>query len=193
MMGFDQLPVAFHFFLAAIVVPFIPAGRLRGMLMLAVPILAAYNIWQMGFGNFATASFMGFDLELMRVDSLSRVFTLIFCLAAFLGNLYAWHLKDTTQQVSALLYSGSAIGAALAGDLITLFFYWEGTAIASVFLIWARGTQGAYNTGMRYLLIQIGSGVILIAGVVLYFDETSSIAFENMSLGSLGTWLIFLS
>jgi multicomponent Na+:H+ antiporter subunit D len=53
--------------------------------------------------------------------------------------------------------------------------------------------QGAYNTGMRYLLIQIGSGVILIAGVALYFNETSSIAFENMSLGSLGTWLIFLS
>ena len=151
MMGFDQIPVAFHFFLAAIVVPFIPAGRLRGMLTLAVPILAAYNIWQMGFGNFATASFMGFDLELMRVDSLSRVFTLIFCLAAFLGNLYAWHLKDTTQQVAALLYSGSAIGAALAGDLITLFFYWEGTAIASVFLIWARGTQGAYNLSLIHI------------------------------------------
>jgi hypothetical protein len=50
MMGFDQIPVAFHFFLAAIVVPFIPAGRLRGMLTLAVPILAAYNIgkWVLG-------------------------------------------------------------------------------------------------------------------------------------------------
>ena len=193
MMGFDQIPAAFYFFLAAIAVPFIPVGRLRGLLTLAIPVLVAYNIWQMGFGTFATVSFMGFDLELMRVDSLSRVFTLIFCLAAFLGNLYAWHLKDTTQQVAALLYAGSAIGAALAGDLITLFFYWEGTAIASVFLIWARGSQGAYNTGMRYLLIQIGSGVILIAGVALYFHETGSITFENMKLSSLGTWLIFLS
>ena len=38
-------------------------------------------------------------------------------------------------------YAGSAIGAVFAGDLVTLFFYWEGTAIASVFLIWARRTE----------------------------------------------------
>ncbi len=193
MTGFEHFPAAFYFFAAALAVPLIPKGWPRGALMLAVPILVAYNIWQMGFGTFATMPFMGFDLQLMRVDSLSRVFTLIFCLAAFLGNLYAWHVKDNVQQVAALLYAGSAIGACLAGDLITLFFYWEGTALASVFLIWARGTQGAYNTGMRYLLVQIGSGVILIAGVALYYRESGSIAFENMTLGSLGTWLIFLS
>jgi multicomponent Na+:H+ antiporter subunit D len=127
------------------------------------------------------------------VDRLSRIFALVFCLAAFLGNLYAWHLRDTVQQVAALLYAGAAIGAVFAGDLITLFIYWEGTAISSVFLIWARGTQGAYHTGMRYLLIQVGSGVILLAGVILLYSETGSIAFQRMELGSLATWLIFLA
>ena len=192
-MVFEQFPIAFYFFAAALLTPFVAAGLLRGILMLATPVLAAYSLWNMGFGEFAQVQFMGFELELMRVDGLSRVFSLVFCLAAFLGNLYAWHLRDTTQQVAALLYAGSAIGAALAGDLITLFFYWEGTAIASVFLIWARGTTGAYNTGMRYLLVQIGSGVILIAGVALFYNDTGSIAFDKMTLGSLGTWLIFLS
>ena len=129
----------------------------------------------------------------MRLDRLSRIFVLIFCLAAFLGNLFAWHLRDTTQQVAALVYAGSAIGAALSGDMISLFFYWEGTAISSVFLIWARGTEGSYWTGMRYLIIQITSGVILIAGVAMFYADTGSIAFEKMELGSLATWLIFLS
>ena len=110
-----------------------------------------------------------------------------------MGNLYAWHVRDFIQQIAALLYAGAAIGAVFAGDLITLFFYWEGTALASVFLIWARRTEGSYHTGMRYLIIQITSGVILLAGTALLYRETGSITFERMTLGSLGTWLIFLS
>lgn len=192
-MMFDQIPTAFLFFAGAIALFALPQGRLRGALLLLVPILAAWQVWGLTLGNGHTVSFFNFDLELMRVDKLSRIFGLIFCLAAFLGNLFAWHVRDTVQQVAALLYAGSAIGAVFAGDLITLFFYWEGTAIASVFLIWARRTEGTFHTGMRYLIIQIASGVVLIAGVALYYRDTGSIAFEHMTLGSLGTWLIFLS
>lgn len=192
-MIFDQIPTAFLFFAGAIALFTLPQGRLRGALLLLVPIIAAWQVWGLEIGSSHTMSFFNFELELMRVDKLSRIFGLIFCLAAFLGNLFAWHVRDTVQQVAALLYAGSAIGAVFAGDLITLFFYWEGTAIASVFLIWARRTEGAFHTGMRYLIIQIASGVILIAGVALYYRDTGSIAFENMTLGSLGTWLIFLS
>ena len=188
-----QIPTAFLFFLAAGVILFLPHGLMRNTVMLGIPVIAAFQVWTLGMGEFVLIPFFGFDLEFMRLDRLSRIFVLIFCLAAFLGNLFAWHLRDTIQQVAALAYAGSAIGAALSGDMISLFFYWEGTAIASVFLIWARGTEGSYWTGMRYLIIQITSGVILIAGVALFYADTGSIAFEKMELGSLATWLIFLS
>ncbi len=189
----NLFPTAFMFFAAALAILVLPQGRPRGALLLAVPLAAAWQVWSMPLGIFSQVEFFGFILDLMRVDKLSRVFGLIFCLAAFLGNLYAWHVRDTVQQVAALLYAGSAIGAVFAGDLITLFIYWEGTAIASVFLIWARRTEGAYHTGMRYLIIQIGSGVILLAGTTLLYSETGSIAFEQMTLGSIATWLIFIS
>jgi len=192
-MMLDQIPTAYLFFTAAIVLLALPKGPLRAGLLLIVPVIAAWQIWTMPLGMHYAVPLFGFELELMRVDKLARVFGLIFSLAAFLGNLYAWHVRDTVQQVAALLYAGSAIGAVFAGDLITLFFYWEGTAIASVFLIWARRTEGAFHTGMRYLIIQIGSGVILLAGVALVYRDTGSIVFETMTLGSLGTWLIFLS
>ncbi len=55
-----------------------------------------------------------------------------------------------------------------AGDLITLFVFWELTAITSVFLIWARRTERAYRAGMRYLIIQVGSGVLLLAGALFH-------------------------
>ena len=189
----EAMPTFYLFVLAALGAGLLPKGSIRAALLLLVPVLAALQIWSLPEGNLYQVELLGQQLELMRVDKLSRVFGLIFCIAAFLGNLYAWHIKDTVQQIAAVLYSGSAIGAVFAGDLVTLFFYWEGTAIASVFLIWARRTEGAYHTGMRYLIIQITSGVILLAGTALLYRETGSIAFEQMTLGSLATWLIFLS
>ena len=192
-MMFDVMPVAFLFLAAAGLLLALPRGPLRAGLLLLVPLFAGWQVWNLPQGSFAQVEFLGLTLDMMRVDKLSRVFGLIFCLAAFLGNLYAWHVRDTVQQLAALLYAGSAIGAVFAGDLVTLFFYWEGTAIASVFLIWARRTEAAYHTGLRYLIIQITSGVILLAGTAVLYRETGSIAFQTMTLGSLGTWLIFLS
>lgn len=189
----EQIPTAFLYFLAALALPVLPRGAIRGVVLLAIPAIAALQVWSLPLGNLVQLEFFGFSLDLMRVDKLSRVFALIFCIAAFLGNLYAWHVRDIVQQVAALMYAGAAIGAVFAGDLITLFFYWEGTAISSVFLIWARGTVGSFHTGMRYLIIQVGSGVILLAGVILMYVDTGSIAFERMELGSPATWLIFVS
>lgn len=189
----DSVPVAFLFFAGAAVLLALPRGPLRAALLLVVPVIAGLTIWSLPEGNLWTLHMMGLDLEFGRIDRLSRIFGIIFSIAAFLGNLYAWHVRDTVQQVAALLYAGSAIGAVFAGDLITLFLFWEGTAVTSVFLIWARRTTGAYHTGMRYLIIQVGSGVLLLAGAALYWRETGTLDFELMTLGSPATWLIFLA
>ena len=193
MMMLNLMPTAFLFIAAAFLLLALPKGPLRAALLLLVPLVAGAQVWSLPEGTYGQFDLLGLTLDTMRVDKLSRIFALIFCIAAFLGNLYAWHVRDTVQQLAALLYAGAAIGAVFAGDLITLFIYWEATAITSVFLIWARRTEGAYHTGMRYLIIQITSGVILLAGTALLYRETQSIAFETMTLGSLGTWLIFIS
>ena len=179
--------------IAALIVPFIRQNTLRQVFLLAVPVLGLMVFWQLPYGTYGNINLMNMHVGLMRLDALSYVFGLIFSLAAFLALLYAWHVRDTIQQVATLLYAGAGIGAVFAADLITLFVFWEGTAIASVFLIWARRTEGAYATGMRYLIIQVGSGVILLAGIILYYRETGTIAFTQMELGSPATWAIFLA
>ncbi|MDA9246475.1 proton-conducting transporter membrane subunit, partial [Rhodobacteraceae bacterium] len=50
-----------------------------------------------------------------------------------------------------------------------------------------------YHTGMRYLIIQISSGVILLAGLGVQFQTTGSIAFDKMELSSVASWLIFIA
>ncbi len=195
--AFSVTPV-FWFILGALALPIVPKGPLRAAITLVIPIVSAWIIWNATPGVYATASLGGLDITLMRVDKLSTIFGLIFSLAAFLAALYAWHVKDPVQQIATLLYAGTAIGAVFAGDLISLFVYWEGTAIASVFLIWARKTEGAYQTGMRYLVIQIGSGVVLIAGIALHYQASGSIAFDRLTgegpqSWNIGIWLILLA
>lgn len=161
--------------------------------MLLVPIAAAAVFWGLPNGTYGNINLMGMHVGVMRVDALSTIFGLGFTLAAMMVVIYAWHVRDTVQQVATLLYAGAAIGAVFAADLITLFVFWEGTAIASVFLIWARRTEGSYAAGMRYLIVQIGSGVILLAGILLLYRETGSIAFNAMNLADLATWAILLA
>ncbi|MAN62167.1 MAG: Na(+)/H(+) antiporter subunit D [Parvibaculum sp.] len=189
----DLFPPFLLFVAGAALLPFIPNGHPRALAAASVPVISVYLIWMMPEGMHGQFTLVGQELTLLRVDKLSTIFGLIFSLAAFLGLIFAWYVRDTIQQTMSLLYAGTAIGAVFAGDLISLFIFWEGTAIASVFLIWARRTEGAYWTGMRYLIVQVGSGVILLAGMVLQYNETGSMAFEAMTLGSPATWAIFIA
>lgn len=178
--------------LGALLVPLLP-GRLRGAWMLALPLAGFAQLLALEPGSHLHWSLFGLELAPIRVDRLSLAFGYIFYIAAFLGVIYSLHVKDTLQQVAALAYAGAAIGAVFAGDLITLFVFWELTAIASVFLILARRTRRAYRVSMRYLVIQIGSGVILLAGVVLHYLDSGSIAFDRLGLTGPGTALILFA
>lgn len=178
--------------LGAVLVPLL-RGRLRQAYMLALPVLAFWQLLEMPYGEFGQIQFLDMTLVTLRVDRLSAIFGYIFLIAALLGLIYALHVEDTLQHVAALIYAGSAVGAVFAGDLVTLFLFWEGTAIASVFLIWASRTSSSYFAGLRYLIIQIGSGVLLLSGTLLHYHATNSIAFDHMGVGSLASWLIFIA
>ncbi|MEC9369646.1 MAG: Na(+)/H(+) antiporter subunit D, partial [Pseudomonadota bacterium] len=180
------------FFVGALLAA-VTRGTARSAILLALPVLGAVNLYAMGEGTHLTARLLDYDLTIVRVDRLSLLFGYLFHLAALIGVIFALHVKDSVQHVSAIAYAGSALGAVFAGDMITLFIFWELLAITSVFLIFARRTDRAYGAGMRYLLIQVLSGVILLSGVLIHAHQTGSIAFEKIELASLGSWLIFIA
>ncbi|MFZ5931641.1 MAG: Na(+)/H(+) antiporter subunit D [Pseudomonadota bacterium] len=179
------------FILGALLLPFLREGA-RKALLLIVPVLGLWQLFTVNPGESGFIDFLDYRLVTQRIDTLSLVFAAIFHVAAFVVALYSLHVRDTMQHVAMLVTAGAAIGAALAGDLMTLFVFWELTAIASVFLIWARRTEHSYAAGMRYLLIQMGSGLLLLFGAILLAKETGSVEFKQMQLGSAATWAIFL-
>ncbi|MEE2971267.1 MAG: Na(+)/H(+) antiporter subunit D [Pseudomonadota bacterium] len=187
-----EFPPGLLLIIGAIFVPLVPQV-VRNAYMLALPVFGFWGLLIIPEGvNFAFDIF-SYTLSPVRVDGLSLIFGYIFHIAAAISIIFAFHIKDIVQQMAGLIYAGAAIGGAFAGDLITLFVYWEGTAIASVFLIWSSKTEAAYRTGMRYLIIQVGSGVLLLAGAILQYKATGSLDFSKMGLTGLGPVLIFIA
>jgi len=187
-----EFPAALILILGALAVPFL-RGRVRAAWMLLLPALAFAQLMALPPGEYARAGFLGETLVLMRVDRLSLAFGYIFTIAALLNVIYSLHDEDTVQQVAALAYAGSALGAVFAGDLITLFIFWELTAVTSVALIWARRTERARRAAMRYLLVQLASGMLLLAGAVVHYEASGSIRFDLLGLAMPGGWLILLA
>lgn len=178
--------------LGALVVPLLP-DRVRHAWMLALPALAFWQLLSLPMGEHGIVKVFDLTLVTARVDRLSLMFGYIFLIATAICVIYSLHVKDTIQQVAALVYAGGALGAVCAGDLVSLFVFWEVIAIASVFLIWASRTERAYWAGMRYIIIQVGSGVLLLAGLMLHYRHTGSIAFGPIGLGTPGGTLILLA
>jgi multicomponent Na+:H+ antiporter subunit D len=186
------IPPGLFLIAGALLVPLFN-GRWRKMYMLLLPCVGLWYLAGSQSGTFLPFTFLEYAIVPVRIDPLSLIFGYVFHIAAALSVVYAWHNDDVIEQVAGLAYAGAGIGAVFAGDLITLFVYWEAMAITSVFLIWARRTDTAYAAGMRYLIIQVGSGVLLLSGAILMAHETGSIAFEKMTPGSLATWLILIA
>ncbi len=188
----DILSPGLILILGSLVLPFLKGIWQRGF-MLLLPVLGFWQTLMLAPGESGAIEIFGLTLITIRVDALSLVFAYIFHIAALISAIYAWHVRDTVQHVAGMAYAGAAIGAVFAGDLITLFVYWELTALTSVFLIWARREESAYRAGLRYLLVQVGSGVILLAGIVIHQQQSGSIAFTKIGLDGLGPTLIFLA
>ena len=177
----------------SLLIPLMPRGIVRNIYMLVLPLLALVQLCRLSEGAYAQAKVFNLILTTLHIDGLSFVFGVIFLIATAISVIYAWHIDDDLQQIAGMFYPGAALGAVLAGDLVTLFIFWELAAISSVFLIWAERSERAYHAGLRYLLIQVGSGLLLLAGVVIHYRANNSLTFTAFSLDNLGAWLIFLA
>ncbi len=185
-------PPFLPFFIAAVLVALVP-GRARSVIMLATPVLGGLGLLGLEEGVYFSHAFLGFDVAPVRVDRLSLLFGYMFHIGAFIAIVYSLHVRGRAQHVAGLVYAGSALGAVFAGDFVTLFVFWELMAVSSVFLIWARRTERAMAAGFRYLIVQVLSGFLLLAGALLHFYQSGSLEFSYIGLEGPAAWLIFIA
>lgn len=187
----EWLTPSLLFFAGALLLPVLPRPA-RNAVILLVPAAAFFLIAVLEPGSGWHYRLFGFDLTLMRVDKLAKAFGYVFTINAFAAFLFAQHLKRAQEHVAALFYIGASLGAVFAGDLISLYLFWEVMAIASTFLILARRTEKSLQAALRYVLVHLGGGLLLLAGILLYIQATGSVAFDAFTLRDWPTYLILL-
>ena len=187
----SSFPPGLIMMIGALLIPFLP-HIIRQIYMIVLILVSAYAL-TLGFGIHSKIDVMDFEFIIFQSDTLSLPFAIIFHIAAILNVIYGAHEKHWNQHVAIMSYSGAAIAAVHAGDLFTLFIWWEATAFTSVFLILVSKTERSYKSAFRYILIQVGSGMFLLAGAILLMSETGSAEFKNFDIDTLYGQLIFIA
>jgi multicomponent Na+:H+ antiporter subunit D len=174
-------------------------GRFASMALVIAPILGLWHVHTLEVGSASNLALFGYDIIGVAVDQQAKLFGYLFHLAALVAGIYSFHLRDPWQISMALLYAATAVGVAFAGDMLSLFLWWEGLAITSVFQIWGRKTKQAEESGFRYLFFHVSSGLLLLAGILFRYHGEGSSALsldpltKALEAGDLGAWLILLA
>jgi multicomponent Na+:H+ antiporter subunit D len=163
----------------------------RGAVVGLAPVLALAALAALPDGSHAGAGVAGHALEPLRVDALSRLFGLVFCLLGVLGAIYGLPERAALPHAAAFAYTASALGVVFAGDLLTLFAAWELMAVSSTLLVVGRGTGRARAAGLRYLLVHAAGGAALLAGIVIHVRAGGSLGVGPLA-GTPGAGLILL-
>ena len=200
---FAEFHPALILLIGAVFVPLF-RGNWRSAWTILLPVLALINVAALpspgegqSWNGWTVHALPWLDepLVFLRVDGLSRAFATIFAINAIAAFVYAFYVKESGQHVAALVYIGAALGAVFAGDLVTLYVFWELMAVASTFVILARRTGRAKASAFRYVLIHLFGGLLFLAGLALTVAQIGSVAFDGFDFAgeqNAGTWLILL-
>ena len=191
-----QINPGFYFILAGLIAAVMPSNMVRKALLVFTPLFAGFMIFQI----YGTQVVIGGKLAVgpqelvtLRIDRLSMVWGYMFCFAGILNGIYGLHEKCKITDSSALIYMGAALCGVFAGDLLTLFIFWELAAISSVMLVW-KGGEHSFNAGVRYLAIHVLSGVLLLAGAVIYGRANGGdFSFGHIGLDAPGGKLLLIA
>ena len=189
MTEFVLAPAVVFFLGAALIAVLRP--RARALVVLGVPWLALWAVWQLGDGVHWQTEFLGYPIDLVEADRLRRLFASVFCLMAFVGGLFGLLQARRHELTSAYAYAGGALGVCFAGDLISLFLFWELMAVFSTVLVWAGGSEAARRSGLRYATLHLLGGMLLMFGIIGHLAASGEVSVSPLSLQSMASWLIF--
>ncbi|MBA3550236.1 MAG: Na(+)/H(+) antiporter subunit D [Nannocystis sp.] len=169
---------------------------------LALPLLTLAAIWTLPGDLSVTMPFMGdYTLTVLSWQPATAVFATIFALMAFGGALFAHPITGLASErgkrwqvelPAAFVYAGSAICVTFAGDILSLFIFWELMAVGSTVVVWSAGTRESARAGLRYALVHLVGGVVLMAGILAHVFALQSqgvadpLALSHFGFGAAG-------
>lgn len=181
-MSTDALPpllILFSSLLPGLVIFFLPeqSVRLRTVLNLCgavfkvVVVIVLLRGVYAGHAYSAVIPFLPGNDLVLRIDSLALLFLALSATLWLITTIYAIsYLEGSTNRSRFFgFYSlcvSATVGIAMAGDLLTLFVFYELLTITTYPLVVHNGTPEARRAGTVYLAFTVAGGALLLAGTV---------------------------
>ncbi|TCJ14693.1 monovalent cation/H+ antiporter subunit D family protein [Rubrobacter taiwanensis] len=162
--------------------------RLRTALYLGAEVLKLGLVLAMLWGIYLGESYEirvpvlpGIDF-LLRADALSMLFLVLSAGLWLVTTLYSiGYLRDAPHRSRFYAFFGLSVsataGIALAGNLFTLFIFYEILTLATYPLVVHRETREAMRIGRMYLIYTLAGGVAVLAGAIALQIITGSTEF----------------
>jgi multicomponent Na+:H+ antiporter subunit A len=189
------LTVALPFIAAVLAIPVVRvAPRMAGWLLAIAPLTSFALLLGhlLGQSSLDAASVsapwipsLGIVFSL-RLDGLSMSFALLVSGIGVLISIYSGpYFKGDPRLGRFFLFlfafMGAMMGIVLAGDLITVYLFWELTSITSYLLIgFDNANPKARANALQGLLVTVGGGLAMLAGFILLGEVAGSYAFEDL-------------
>lgn len=163
----------------------VPFGFLLSLAPLSALIYLVVCLKHLSHGQILTYEadwFHGVYLS-FYLDSLAGFFALLVAMIGTLVVVYAGYYFKKSRDAwrffaYLLLFMGAMIGLVLAGDVITLFIFWEGTSITSFLLVAYKASDPDARKGaFKALLITGGGGIALLMGLLTISHITGDTRF----------------
>ena len=148
--------------------------KFRRAVVIGGPAAACCAVFTLKEGSWMNVRFIPeLTLKLLEADRLAIMFAIIFGGGALIAAIYASGSKNKFENAAEAVYAGASMSAVLAGDWLSMIFFWEIMAIASWLIIISARTEKASKAGFRYLLVHMLGGNLLLAGILLKMTQGS--------------------
>lgn len=106
----------------------------------------------------------------LKADSMGRIFALlvaaIWLIVSVYADEYVTHERNRERFLGFYVLSlGSLIGICLAGNLVTLYLFYEMMTLLTVFLVIHSGTNKAIDAGIKYLGFSVCGAAMSLLGL----------------------------
>ncbi|MEM3162075.1 MAG: NADH-quinone oxidoreductase subunit N [Candidatus Bathyarchaeia archaeon] len=117
------------------------------------------------------------------VDAVSIYMAIIFTAVSAVIFLFSLFYIESGEALSEryyavmLIITGCVIGTVFAGDLLTMFIFWEATAAGSSFLMLYNRTSRSLHATLKYLVMIIIASAFIIYGLSIIYALTGTLNF----------------
>lgn len=167
--------------------------RLRRPAYIAAPLLALACSLQLNESSemvYRISSKLSIDM--ISFDRLSLIFMTAFCIVSIIAAIYSAGSNNRFEMGFALMYAGSNMGVVLSGDVLSLIIFWELSAIASCYVVYARRTRKSTRAAFRYILVHGFGGNMLLVGIISYIAKYGMDITNITGAQDFTFWMIFI-